>query len=57
MIQRDIRIVVRGPNDAVLDEAFDEAVRKIRQGFTHGFERDDNEGGTYHFEVKETGFK
>ena len=50
-----ITITVQGDTDRDLYEAFNEAVRKINNGFTSGW--DGNPNGNYRFEVGKTTLK
>lgn len=52
MITRTITIVVRGENEHDLDDAFDEAVSRLRGGNTSG--HDSNENGSFRFESMDT---
>ena len=51
MKEQIITINIQGETESDLDLAIDEAVSKIKQGFTFGM--DSNESGGYDFKVEE----
>lgn len=44
MIVRKITIVIRGNTEADVEEAFDEAVERLRNGCTSGTDRNESSG-------------
>lgn len=51
MTEQTISITIQGLNNVDLEDALDEVIRQIKQGYTSGM--DGNDTGNYRFEIAE----